>query len=153
MLESVTFESVKKKKNYPLRRLKALNVTFQMSGGKSDWTSNWNCHLPEWARAKLFLLWVGKCIKIVHTKFRDPTPVDEKLWSQQHSKAGCRKIAFSAKKSKLWSFFGAIFFHLGSWNFMCILPKHISNHWKFFFALSHPGRWQFQHSRELLHFF
>ena len=43
-----------------------------MSRGKLDWTSNWNCHLPEWARAKDFLQWVGKCIEIVHTKFRDP---------------------------------------------------------------------------------
>ena len=79
--------------------------------------------------------------------------LDEKLWSRQHLKAGYRKKAFSAKKSKLCSFFGAIFFHLGSQNFVCTLPKHTSNHCKKIIALSHPGRWQFQHSRVSLHFF
>ena len=92
-----------------------------MSRGKLDWTSNWNCHLPEWARAKIFLLLVGKCIEIVHTKFCDPS---EKLCFQRHSKAGYQKIAFSAKKSKLCSFLGAIFFPLGSRNFVCTLPNH-----------------------------
>ena len=71
------------KKTSPLRPLKPLNVTFQMSGGKSDQTSNWNCHRTDCARATLFeiataltvleqhffLLWVGTCIEILHTKF------------------------------------------------------------------------------------
>ena len=81
--------------------------------------------------------------------------LDEKLWSWQHSKAGYRyrKIAFSVKKGKLCSFFGAKFFHLGSRNFVCTLIKHIFNHFKKIIALSHPVRWQFHHSRVSLQFF
>ena len=59
----------------------------------------------------VFLLWVGICIEIVHTKFREPRwkiVVSATLESQ------VPKNSFFSEKRKLCSFFGAIICHQGS---------------------------------------
>ena len=93
-------------------------------------------------------------IEIVHTKFCDPR---WKIVASATLESWVPKNVFFSKKRKLCRFFGAIIFHLGSWNFVCTMPKHISNHCKKSIALLHSGRWQFmwqfQHSWVSLNFF
>ena len=69
----------------------------------------------------LILLGVGICIEIVHTTFRDPR---WKIVVLATLESRVPKNSFFSKKSKLCSFFGAIFFHLGSRNFVYTLPNH-----------------------------
>ena len=76
-----------------------------------------------------FFLWVV-ILYVLRLCTRNFVILEEKLWSRQQSKAGYQKIAISAKKSKLCSFFRAIIFHLGSQNFVYTMPKHISYHCK-----------------------
>ena len=106
---------------------------------------DFNCLLPECARTKYFFLWVGipVCIEIVHTKFRDPR---WKIMVSATLESWVLKNSFSAKKVNFAALSGAIIFHLGSWNFVWTMPKHIYNYCKknYRIALLHSGRWHFQ---------